>query len=184
MKYFHAFMETLMLVHETVSIHVVRPILVRLCNCSGKDNYFWSVATFWVSLAVLLMSGFIMIPLILYIVAPFIMIGSTFFPPRFAEKLKKSEGSVMPIEMLYVKIQGASLLVIVFSCALSLVWFHDVRSILEVLGYVLTYMSLCFLIDRQSGGKSLVKRAKEKARNTSKNLQGKTGSDTGLPQPI
>lgn len=184
MKYFHAFMETLMLVHETTSIHVVRPILVRLCNCSGKDNYFWSVATFWVSLAILLVSGFIIIPLILYILAPLIMIGSTFFPPRFAEKLKKSEGNVMPIEVLYVRIQGASLLVIVFSCALSLVWFHDVRSIMEVLGYVLTYISLCFLIDRQSGGKSLVKRAKEKARNTSKNLQEKTGSDTGLPQPI
>lgn len=186
LKFLLIFVLAIMLIHEFASRILHRP-LVWLCKYSGKDNFFWAKVTFWagISLCILGISGVFFL-LWAYAILPLIDIGRIFFLPKVANKLREIDGDQLPVEVIAIP-QIIFLHVVNIIALVLLVLSIGKFSFSDVItpcGYLLSYVSICFLLDRQSGGKSLFKQASERLKILAQNAKEKFGSGEALPQPI
>lgn len=185
MDFLRKFIVLFLLIHVVTSTVLHRP-LVLLCKYSGKDNYFWAKCAFWTgaALCMVTISGVIFL-LVAYVVVPNMILGKSFFLPSVANKFRQSEGESVPIEMaLVLPLAFAHVFNIGFLLFLMPIGDVAILDFARLVGYILSYTSVCFLVDRQSGGKSLFKRASERLKRFAQKTREKLGSDDVLPQPI
>ncbi len=174
-----------LLIHVVASAILHRP-LVWLCTYSGKDNYFWSKATFWTGVAFCIPGVFGLLNLVaVYLIASTIMPGIVFYLPSVANKMRKLDGESLPIEIIAIPsvIIGHIWNISLFGLFI-LLGDHSFYAIGTFVCFVLNYTATCFLVDHQSGGKSLLKRASERLRSLALKAKDKLGSNDALPQPV
>lgn len=161
-------------------------LLVFLCKYSGRDNYFWAKVMFWIAviLSFMTIGGFLLI-LFAYIILPSVR-GVSFYLPSVAEKFRKSEDSgALPIEAASIpSMLSLHVWSILIWVLFRLVEGVGLLEIVRLAGFLTSYAALHFLLDKQSGGKSLFKRASESLSKLPHKAKEKLGSDDVLPQPI
>lgn len=187
MRFLQKILLALLLIHVTAASAFHFP-LVWLCKVSGRDNYFWAKVAFWISLPLCISAGWgVYFLLFGWIFTPLISTGRFFYLPAVANKMRALDGDRFPIEMIclpqliFHHIVNFGVMTTVLLLTLSATSAFD---FVTITGYLLSYMSICFLLDRQSGGKSLFKRASERLKRFAQKTEEKLGSDDVLPQPI
>ncbi len=187
MRFLQKILLALLLIHVTAASAFHFP-LVWLCKVSGRDNYFWAKVLFWISLPLCVPAGWGMWFLFFgWIIMPLINIGKFFYLPAVANKMRALDGDRFPIEMVCLP-QLIFHHIFNFGVMTALLLLNvsnaSAFDFVTITGYLLSYISVCFLIDRQSGGKSLFKRTSERLKRFAQKTREKLGSDDVLPQPI
>lgn len=187
MDFLRKVISVFLLIHLAAAI-VFHLLLVWLCKISGRDNYFWAKAAFWISLPLCVSAGWgVWFLLFGWIIIPGLTTGKVFYLPGVANKLRALEGDRFPIEMIVfpqlvfhhiVNFAVMGTFVLLTPANASLFDFFTVT------GYLMSYMSICFLTDRQSGGKSLFKRVSERLKKAVQASKERLGGNEALPQPI
>lgn len=187
MRFLQKILLALLLIHVTAT-RVFHFPLAWLCKVSGRDNYFWAKVMFWISLPLCISAGWGVTFLVFcWIVIPIFNTGKVFYLPAVANKMRSLDGELFPIEMvslpqlIFHHIFNFSVMAMFLLLTVTHASAFDFATIT---GYLLSYMSVCFLLDRQSGGKSLFKRVSERLKKTVQAAKEKLGSEDALPQPV
>ena len=174
-----------LLTHLVASAILHRP-LVWLCKYSGKDNYFWSKVAFWAGIGFCIPGVFGLFNLVaVYFIASTMVPGMFFYLPSVANKMRKSDGESLPIEIIAIPsvIIGHLWNMGLFGFFIA-IGEHSFFGIGTFAGFLFNYTATCFLIDPQNGGKSLFKRASERIKKAIQATKERLGSEGAMPQPV
>ena len=176
----------LFLLTHLVASTVLHKPLVWLCKYSGKDNYFWAKVAFWIGIGLCISTiRGVLFVLNIYVIIPQMLLGVGFYLPSVANKFRKANGESVPIEMaLVLPLAFGHIFTLGLSLFFMIILGSTTSDFMNFAGYALSYTSVCFLVDREDGGKSLLKRASERSRSLAHKAKDKLGSNDALPQPV